>query len=444
MNAVMTETAARSLSPVEQKLADWRPVADIPSWFCTLRCAARDAYFELTAPDKTNESWHYGDPGRYTLAGLDIANAIPGFNGVRYERICGLTGRPRKVACLSMIADNVAEISSSEPLRDAGVTVMALRQALALRGDQLQQYLQSGLVDYKRDRLLASHFALVDNGFFVHIPQGVDAPEPIHLIMETGEPGSVVSPHVLVVAEAGSAAKVFIHFLGGGSEGERSLQLGAVQTHLAAGASVHLTKIQHLGARTDAMTHEAAAIGRDAHYRSVAVHFGGLNVRHETTAQLTHPGGHAELFGMHLLRGRQRYDFFTHQNHQAPHCQSNLLFKGAMLDRSRASYQGLITVAPGAQKTDAYQSNRSLLLSPHARADSSPQLEIQADDVRCTHGSAVSNVGKNELFYMESRGIPQEQARRLLVSGFMAEVADRIPLGVARDYVYNYVLQQMD
>ncbi len=161
-------------------------------------------------------------------------------------------------------------------------------------------------------------------------------------------------------------------------------------------------------------------------------------------AQLTQPGGTAELLGLHLLRERQRFDFFTLQNHQAPNCKSNLLYKGAMLDRARSSYQGTITVAPGAQKTDAYQSNRSLLLSSTARSDSSPQLEIQADDVRCTHGSAVSNVGRNELFYMESRGIPQEQARRLLVSGFMAEVADRIPLSSARDYVYNYVLTQVD
>lgn len=445
MSALAVEQpAAAELSAVEQKLQQWHPVADIPNWFCVMRSQARDAYFDLPLPDRTNEAWHYGDPSRFGLHGLDIANTVPGFNGVRYERICGLTGRPRKVACLSMIADNVAEISSSEPLRDAGVTVMALRQALALRGDQLQAYMESGLVPFTRDKLLASHFALVDNGFFVHIPKGVTAPEAIHLIMESGEGGSVVSPHVLLVAEEHSQANVFIHYLSSSNDEQRSLQLGVVQSHVAAGASLTLTKIQHLGAKTDSLTHEAAGIGRDAHYCSISAHFGGQHFRHEAYAQLTAPGGHAELNAVHLVRGRQRYDFFTHQNHQAPNCTSNLLYKGAMLDRARASYQGSITVAPGAQKTDAYQSNRSLLLSPHARADSSPQLEIQADDVRCTHGSAVSNVGRNELFYMESRGINREQARRLLVSGFMAEVADKIPLATARDYVYNYVLQQVD
>ena len=442
--AIEQTVANGQLSPVEQKMRVWHPVADIPPWFSTIRGTARDAYFSLPLPDRTNEAWHYGDPSRYALAGLDISNAMPGFNGVRYERICGLTGRPRKVACLSMIADNVAEISSSEPLRDAGVTVMALRQALALRGDQLQQYMEAGLVPFERDRLLASHFALVDNGFFVHIPKGVTAPEAIHLIMESGEPASVVSPHILLVAEEHSAAQVFIHYLGGSAEGERNLQLGVVQSHVADGAKLTLTKIQHLGVKTDALTHEAAAIGRDASYTSVSAHFGGHHFRHEANAQLTQPGGSAQLYGMHLVRGRQRYDFYTHQNHQAPRCTSNLLFKGAMLDRGRASYQGLITVAPGAQKTDAYQANRSLLLSPHARADSSPQLEIEADDVRCTHGAAVSNVGKNEMFYLQSRGISEEYARRLLVSGFMADVADRIPLTTARDYVYNYVLQQID
>ncbi len=147
---------------------------------------------------------------------------------------------------------------------------------------------------------------------------------------------------------------------------------------------------------------------------------------------------------MYLLQGRQRYDFHTHQKHLAPATKSNLLFKGALLGRSRASYQGIITVAPQAQKTDAYQANRNLLLCTEARSDSSPQLEISANDVRCTHGSTASNVGAAEMFYLANRGLPPEMARRLLVSGFMAEVADRIPLTAVRDYAYNHVQERVE
>jgi len=440
----MSVVAATRYSPVEEKLLKWQPSTDIPDWFADRRSAARDAYFDLQPLDyKENESWHYGNPDYFELTGLDIAHAQPGFNGVRYERICGLTGQPRRIACLSMIGDNVEEISSSMPLRDAGVTVMALRQALALRGDQLQQYWSQGLIPFDRDRLTASHYALIDNGFYVHVPPRVTAPEPIHLIMESGEPGSVVSPHVLVAIEDGATAQVFIHYLGRTHQ-ERNLQLGMVQTHVGDAANVTLTKIEHVGDNTDILTEETAAIGQDAGYRSIAVHFGGKHVRHEAIASHDKPGGKSELLGMHLVRNRQRYDFQTYQNHAAPSCTSNLLYKGAVMDRGRASFQGTISVAKHAQQTDAYQTNRSLLLSRAARADSSPQLEIQANDVRCSHGSTVSSVDANLVFYLRSRGITEHEAKRLIVSGFMAEVADKIPLKAARDYVYNYVLERVN
>ena len=438
----MADTVARKLSAVEKKIQSWQPATDVPEWFSTLRGSARDVYFDMPLPDRSDEAWHYGEPQRFTLDGLDIAHVQPGFNGISYERICGLTGQPRRIACLSMVGDNVTEISSSSPLRDAGVVVMSLRQALALRGDQLQQYVTAGLVPVHRDKLIASHYALTDNGFFVHVPAGVRAPEPIHLIMESGEPGSVVAPHVVVVAEAQSHAQVFIHYLGRNDDG-RNLQLGVIQSHVGDAAEVTLTKIEHVGPLTDIMTHEAAELGRDGRYTSIAVHFGGKHIRHEAVVNLRQPGADASLLGMHLVRGRQRYDFYTQQNHLAPNCRSNLLFKGAVQDRSRASYQGIINVAKNAQGTDAYQTNRTLLLSPAARADSSPQLEIKANDVRCSHGSTVSKVDDEQIFYLQNRGLSVDQARRLIVGGFMAEIADKIPLATARDYVYNYVLERV-
>jgi Fe-S cluster assembly protein SufD len=436
----MSTITATELSKAEQKLKAWRPDENIPAWFNRLRRSARDAYFSLGLPERSNEAWHYGDPRKFSLDGLDLAHELPGFNSISYERICGLTGQPRRIACLSMLGDQAHEISSSTPLRDAGVTVMTLRQAIALREYQLSEFWNSALVPYDASKLIAAHYALVDNGFFVHIPKFAKAPVPVHLIMEAGEAGSVVAPHILIVAEPMAQADVYVHFLGQ-NDGERNLQLGVIRVHAQAGSQLNLTTIQHLGSRTDAFTHEALLLERDAHVTSIAVHFGGNNTRHELIAKLSQPGANARLYGMHLGRQRQRFDFLTHQQHMVPNATSNLLFKGALLDKSRSSYQGMITVAPGAQKTDAYQKNRSLVLSPNARADSSPQLEIEANDVRCSHGSTVSNVRGDEMFYMQQRGIPSAAARQLLVSGFMAEVADRIPLEHTRDYVYNYVLK---
>jgi Fe-S cluster assembly protein SufD len=439
----MSAVATEPLSPVEAKLKAFICDNYLPLWFNSQRVRARDAYFDLALPDRTNEEWHYGEPKRFSLDALDIAHPRPGFNGTQYERICGLTGMPRRVSCLSMIGPNVSDLSQSDALLKAGVTVMSLRQALILRGEQIQPYWTSNLVRFDSTPMMAAHYALVDNGFFVHVPAGVKAPEPVHLIMESGEAGSVVAPHVLIALEAGAEADVYLHFIGSNNE-QRSLSLGVVQSHIAAGAKLKLAKVQHLGLKTDSLSHEAAEIGADAFYGSVGVYFGGYHVRHELLANLAQANGHAELAAMYLLQGRQRYDFHTHQKHLAPATKSNLLFKGALLGRSRASYQGIITVAQQAQKTDAYQANRNLLLSSEARSDSSPQLEISANDVRCTHGSTASNVSPAEMFYLANRGLAPDMARRLLVSGFMAEVADRIPLTAVRDYAYNHVQERVE
>lgn len=438
----MSATPA-STTAAEAKLKSISQPQDIPSWFHDIRVQARDAYFDLELPGLKDEAWHYGDPRRFALSGLDIARAEPGFNGAHYERICQLTNRPRRVACLSMVNDKVREISSSTPLRDAGVTVMSLRQALALRGDQIEPYWTHPLIDLDHDKLIAGHFALVDNGFFVHIPRNVEAPEPIHLIMESGEPGAVVAPHVLVLADPFCKADVFVHYIGSNNEA-RNLQLGMIQQHVGDGAQLTLTKIQHLGGYTNVRTSEVCEMGRDARFTSIGVHFGGRFVRHEVTCRMPQPGAEAEIYGMHYVQGRQRYDFLTHQDHQAHDTKSRLLFKSAVTDRARSSYQGMITVAEGAQRTDAYQASRNLVLSPEARADSSPQLDIRANDVRCSHGATTTNVGRPEIFYLQQRGLSAEEARRLLVSGFMAEVADRIPLEAIRNYAYNYVMERLD
>lgn len=435
-------SAAHQLAPVEQKLRELQPRKDLPDWFSEMRSAARDAYFSLPLPHRSNEAWHYGDPSSFSLDGLDIAHGVPGFNGANYERICGLSGRPRRVACLSMVGDNVAEISSSSPLQDAGVDVMALRQALALRGDLVQDYWSRGVVKFDHNLLIASHYALIDNGFFVFIPKGVTAPVPIHLVMESGETGSVVAPHVMIVAEPGSSSQIFVHYLGQDSA-ERNLQLGVVESHVGDQAELTITKIMHVGMRTDILTHEAAELGHDAHYSSIAVHLGGHHLRHEMIANMSQPGAEVNIAGMYLVRGRQRYDFYTEQNHLAPDCRSKLLFKGAAMERGQANFMGMIKVSNEAQRTDAYQTSRALLLSPRARINSSPQLEIDANDVRCSHGATVSNIDERQVFYLQNRGLSADEARRLIVSGFIAEIADRIPLSTARDYVSNYVLERV-
>ncbi len=429
-------------SALESKLRQWSPDPALPEWFSQRRARAIEAYFDLALPERSNENWHYGDARKFAAAALDISAARPGFSGAEYERICKLSREHGRVTCLSMVGDHVEEVASSPALADLGGFVLPLRAALTMHGDLLKAYWEQSLLPYDRDKLAAQHYALLDGGFCVYLPKDAELKDDIHLILETGEGGSVVSPHILLIAEARSSARVFIHNLGH-PEQERNLQLGAIQSFAGPGSKLTVTKLQNLGPRTDALSIEYARLARDARYDSISINLGGNNVRTEVETHLAESGSDARLSGLTIGRGRQRFDFHTFQNHIAPHTTSNLLFKSALLGRARASYQGLIDVHPNAQRTDAYQSNRTLVLSPDARSDSSPQLEIEANDVRCTHGSTTSNVSRDEIFYLQTRGIKPELGRKLLVQGFLTEVADRIPLQPLRDYVENFIMERM-
>jgi Fe-S cluster assembly protein SufD len=325
-------------------------------------------------PDRTNEAWHYGDPRKFDIGDLNVGTQL------------------------------AASASDQATKTDAASCV------------------PTGLIE--SDHFAAQHFSRSQPPQYLNLIKHKQHGE-IHIHL-AAQPGGVATAHTLfLTAEAFAEAEVFIHCSGGSAE-QRDLHSVMLFAYIADGANISVTRVQHYGSRTDALLREYATVGRDATYTSNVVQLGGLNLRSEAHVELAQPGANAFLRGAYLASGRQRFDFLTHQNHQAPNATSNLLYKGALLGRARASYQGMITVAPDAQRTDAYQSNRTLVLSGSARADSSPQLEIGANDVRCTHGSTVSNVSDSELFYMQSRGIPREVARRLLIAAFIAEVTDQI------------------
>jgi Fe-S cluster assembly protein SufD len=173
-------------------------------------------------------------------------------------------------------------------------------------------------------------------------------------------------------------------------------------------------------------------VGRDGRIEWVFGAVGSHLTKNFSELSLEGEGAEGRWSGFYIADGVQHLDHDTQQNHLAPHTTSDLLFKGALVDRSRSVWQGMIYVAPGAQKSDGYQANRNLILSKKARADSIPGLEILADDVRCTHGATVSQLEEEPLFYLMSRGIPRQQAERLVVDGFFASVLDRIPLAEIR------------
>ncbi len=209
------------------------------------------------------------------------------------------------------------------------------------------------------------------------------------------------------------------------------------------GAGLRCIHLQEWGAGVHNFSTQRVLLGRDATINWLVVTLGGSLSRADVQAFLNGPGATAEMLGIFFADGHQHFDHHTMQVHNAPSAGSDLLFKGTLNDTARSVFSGLIQVAPGAQKTDSYQLNRNLLLSDKARADSIPNLEIQANDVRCTHGASVGPVDPEQLFYLMAHGLSRAEATRLIVEGFFEPVVARIPLEGVRQRLWASIERKM-
>jgi Fe-S cluster assembly protein SufD len=233
--------------------------------------------------------------------------------------------------------------------------------------------------------------------------------------------------HVLVIADKESEVVVLTHYAS--PQGEFSaLSSGAVEIFAEPGARVFFISLQEWGERVYDFHFVRANIRQDAYMRWVLTAFGGKLWRINCHSRLSEPGASTDMLGMSVGTGIQQFDHHTFQEHVAPQCKSDLLFKVVLMDRASSIYRGLIKVHKNAQGTDAYQANRNLLLSPKAKADSMPLLEIEANEVRCTHGATIGRVDELQLFYLMSRGISRRQAEKIIVDGFLRPVIDKVPV----------------
>jgi Fe-S cluster assembly protein SufD len=216
-----------------------------------------------------------------------------------------------------------------------------------------------------------------------------------------------------------------------------------VELSVGEGANLKFVELQSFGEHVWSFSHERAMVARDGRLDWIFGAVGTSLTKNFSEITLSGTGAEGRMSGFYLADGTQHMDHDTQQNHLAPHSTSDLLFKGALLGRSRSVWQGMIYVAPGAQNTDGYQANRNLILSDKARADSIPGLEILADDVRCTHGATVSQLEEEPVFYLMSRGIPRKQAERLVVDGFFAPIMQRVPFEKVRTRFEKMIEEKM-
>jgi Fe-S cluster assembly protein SufD len=310
-----------------------------------------------------------------------------------------------------------------------GPVVLPLSVALERHPELVEPHLGK-LVPDDSNYFTAANAADWTGGAFVWIPSGVRVEQPILITQVLAAADSRADRRVLIVLGENAEAEVWEQWL---SADDSTAGIVNAVTEIVVGQASRLTYVtaQNLNESSFAFATQRAEVDRDASLEWAALGFGGANGRVGMYTRLTGQGAEAKVTGAYGTRGRQHVDYDTTQEHAAPHCISDLAFRGILGDRSTAVWKGNIIVDPGAQKTDAFQECRNLLLTKRAHADAIPGLEILANDVRCTHAAAVAQIDKEQLFYLESRGITEETAKRLVVEGFLSELVERFAKGSA-------------
>jgi Fe-S cluster assembly protein SufD len=413
-----TKSPTGSFTP-ELFAAHLASVAHLPAWWLDRKREAWDRFHALPLPKRTDESWRFA-----TLAGLKLDGyALPG-----PVTPAQLGHAPIGIAKAGKLifANNrlVAQDQVTAELAGRGVIFTTLQHALRQHGDLVQAHLLAQPAKLGSEKFSALHTALLSDGAFLYLPRGVVVADPLAVFHYARGAGAAVFPHTLVVAEQDTRATIVDSF--------RSADAGAHfacgQNDLYAGHGSQLTYVaaQTWSRATLSFQSNSTLARREARVLSLNLHLGGQQSRHESHSQLQAPGAHSEMLALTVAHGTQEFDQRTLQVHQAPHTSSNLLYKNALLDQAKTIFSGLIVVDPDAQKTDAYQSNRNLMLSDDAEANSLPGLEIQANDVRCTHGATTSRIDPEQEFYLQARGIAKDAADELLIFGFFEEVLSKL------------------
>jgi Fe-S cluster assembly protein SufD len=406
------------------------------------RAQAWETYRSLPMPGSSDEAWRRTDI--HTLPAADFRLPADGacldLPAVPDHLLHPLTAERHGGQVLLMPGGAKADLNPA--LARQGVIFTDLRTAESQHPELLRK-LAGQTVRPDEGKFAALAGALAQNGILLVVPKGLVIDDPLHSILWGPGQGLAHLSHILVFVDEG-ASVTYVHESASPDEDGQTLAVGNVEIQVAEGASLRFVELQSWGRQVWNFNHERVRVERNGSLDWIFGSIGSRLTKNFMELDLAGEGANGRMSGFYFADGRQHLDHDTQQNHLATHTTSDLLFKGALKGHSRSVWQGMIYVAPGAEKTDGYQANRNLILSPDARADSIPGLEILADDVRCTHGATVGQLEQEPLFYLKSRGIPQADAERMMVEGFFDPIMQRIPFEGVRTRFQRAIEEKME
>jgi Fe-S cluster assembly protein SufD len=404
-----------------------------PGFVRGLRSQALEEWRAMPIPSQQTEEWRYTD-----LEEFDVHGFRPFVEGGGPEAMSehGVLEAAAVVGDRSglQVQRNSEVISTrlAEGLAQRGVIFCDLDVATERHPDLVEKHLHQ-LVDTGRTTFTALHAAFRTGGTFLYVPPGVELSAPLQTLTYLDAEGAAVFPRTLLIADEGAEVTFIDRYA---SPALRGFSDAIIEVFAGPGSRVRYVTLQDYGEGVTHLAVQRMRLSRDADVRSLGVALGGSLARTEVESVLAEDGASSELLGVYFGDGEQHIDHRSIQDHIGSRTSSDLLYKGAMRDRSNAIYTGTVIIEYGAHRCDAYQTNRNILLSDHAKAHSVPNLEILTNDpTRCGHAASVGPVSEDEIFYLQSRGIPADEATRLIVRGFFAEVLDRIDIPEVRDGV---------
>ena len=382
-----------------------------PGWLAERRLQAFDLFEKLELPDPKGEEWRYTDVRRFDFSLFDAP--VP--------------------------TRSAPELSAE--LADMGVVVADYQSAASDHADLLKEHFFTD-VPVDEHKFTALHGAFLSDGIIVYVPAGIEIDIPYEVFRDVAGGGSTF-PHTTIVV-GDNAKATFVDRFRSESHERPSLCSSVVEVTAGRGATVNYISLQEWGRNVHHFQTQRFTGYRDSTVRSLAVQLGSAFARAQVESVLNGEGSFSEMLGLYFADSTQHFAQRTLQSHAVPNTTSDLLYKGALKETSRSEYSGLIKVAKGAQGTDAYQANRNISLSEEAVARSIPQLEIEANEVRCTHGATVAPVEEEHIFYLMSRGIDRVTAQKLVVFGFFGDVLDRIRVPELREELAQSIAKKVE
>ncbi|MEE2936908.1 MAG: Fe-S cluster assembly protein SufD, partial [Planctomycetota bacterium] len=388
-----------------------------PDWLSALRREAWQHAESMQWPDRRHEEWIRTDIRTFQIqkypapVETDATSAVDVL--AKMASIHQLRDGVDLAGSIDTFDSHLVNESIDESLAAKGVVFGSLERIAADHPDLVREYLYTAF-DPDYDKFAALHAAFWSGGQILYVPRGVVVDRPLHIGSVMSDGGSDTS-HTLIVLDEGAEATV-LHECNSVTADSKGVHLGAVEVIQKPGSHLRYVNLQEWGHKSFNFGQQRATISRDSTLQWTIAAMGSMLTKVNQTVELTGPGANSQVNGVMFTEGRQHLAYHTQQHHRAVNCHSDFLYKAAQQDQSRTVWRGMIKVDEEAQKTDGYQRNDNLVLSASARADSIPGLEIEADDVRCTHGSTTAKVDEEQIFYAQCRGFTRKEATRMIVS----------------------------